>query len=128
MHKQQPTTPTPQKPPIGTQSKAYNPKNRGPITTTMQQHNKTKPKPSPYAELHCISNYSFLRGASHPEELVKQASALGYRAIAMTDECSVAGVVKAHVAAKEVGIKLIVGSEFHFDEDVHLIVLAPNRD
>ena len=93
----------------------------------MQQHNKTKPKPSPYAELHCISNYSFLRGASHPEELVKQASALGYRAIAMTDECSVAGVVKAHVAAKEVGIKLIVGSEFHFDEDVHLIVLAPNR-
>jgi len=94
----------------------------------MQQHNKTKPKPSPYAELHCISNYSFLRGASHPEELVKQASALGYRAIAMTDECSVAGVVKAHVAAKEVGIKLIVGSEFHFDEDVHLIVLAPNRD
>jgi len=53
-----------------------------------------------YAELHCISNYSFLRGASHPEELVKQAGLLGYSAIAVTDECSMAGVVKAHVAAK----------------------------
>ncbi len=80
-----------------------------------------------YAELHCISNYSFLRGASHPEELVKQAGLLGYSAIAVTDECSMAGVVKAHVAAKECGIKLIVGSEFHLDEDIHLILLAPNR-
>ncbi|MFT7686686.1 MAG: error-prone DNA polymerase [Candidatus Azotimanducaceae bacterium] len=85
----------------------------------------------PYAELHCISNYSFLRGASHADELVKQASSLGYSAIAITDECSMAGIVKAHVAAKECGIKLIVGSEFHFDETinetVHLILLAPNR-
>lgn len=85
----------------------------------------------PYAELHCISNYSFLRGASHADELVKQASSLGYSAIAITDECSMAGIVKAHVAAKECGIKLIVGSEFHFEEAsneaVHLILLAPNR-
>ena len=80
-----------------------------------------------YAELHCISNSSFLRGASHPDELVKQASSLGYSAIAITDECSMAGVVKAHMAAKDCGIKLIVGSEFHFDEEVHLILLAPNR-
>ncbi|MDA0979191.1 MAG: PHP domain-containing protein, partial [Proteobacteria bacterium] len=64
---------------------------------------------TPYAELHCISNYSFLRGASHPEELVRQAARLGYRAIALTDECTMAGVVKAHVAAREQGIKLIVG-------------------
>ena len=80
-----------------------------------------------YAELHCISNYSFLRGASHPEELVIQAVKLGYKALAITDECSMAGVVKAHVAAKQSGLKLIIGSEFHLDEDLHLILLARNR-
>ena len=48
-----------------------------------------------YAELHCLSNFTFLRGASHPAELVAQAVALGYRALALTDECSVAGVVRA---------------------------------
>ena len=57
-----------------------------------------------YAELHCVSNFSFLRGASHAEELVEQAKALGYAALAITDECSVAGVVRAHVAAKQVGL------------------------
>ncbi len=81
----------------------------------------------PYAELHCITNYSFLRGASHPEELVRQAASLGYSAIAITDECTMAGVVKAHVAAKECGIKLIVGSEFLLDENLKLILLSPNR-
>ena len=54
-----------------------------------------------YAELHCLTCYSFLRGASSPEELVHRASELGYRALAITDECSVAGIVRAHVAAKE---------------------------
>ena len=49
----------------------------------------------PYAELHCLSNFSFQRGASHPEELVTQAAAFGYTAIALTDECSLAGVVRA---------------------------------
>ena len=53
-----------------------------------------------YAELHCLSNFTFLRGASHPHELIEQADALGYRALALTDECSVAGVVRAHMAAK----------------------------
>ena len=66
----------------------------------------------PYAELHCISNFSFLRGASHPAELVARAAALGYRALALTDECSLAGIVKAHVAAREQGIHLLVGAEF----------------
>ena len=56
-----------------------------------------------YSELHCLSNYTFLKAASHPEELVKRAAALGYQAIAITDECSLAGIVRAHVAAKEVG-------------------------
>ena len=65
-----------------------------------------------YAELHCISNFTFLRGASFPEELVERAEALGYSAIAITDECSLSGVVKAHMAAKERRIKLIIGSEF----------------
>ncbi len=54
-----------------------------------------------YAELHCLSNFTFLRGASHPEELVERAQALGYSALAITDECSLAGVVRAHLAAKD---------------------------
>lgn len=80
-----------------------------------------------YAELHCITNYSFLRGASHPEELVAQAALLGYSALAITDECSMAGVVKAHVAAKDYGLKLIVGSEFFLDDNVHVVLLAKSR-
>jgi error-prone DNA polymerase len=65
-----------------------------------------------YAELHCISNFSFQRGASQPEELVERAHALGYRALALTDECSVAGVVRAHTRAKELGLQLLPGAEF----------------
>ena len=65
-----------------------------------------------YAELHCVSSFSFLRGASHPEELVERAQALGYAALAISDECSFAGVVRAHRAAKECGLKLIIGAEF----------------
>ncbi len=64
-----------------------------------------------YAELHCRSNFSFLTGASHPEELVQRAHALGYGALALTDECSLAGVVRAHVEAKRCGLHLIVGAE-----------------
>ena len=64
-----------------------------------------------YAELHCLSNFSFLRGASHPDELVEQAAAQGYAALALSDECSLAGIVRAHQAAQRVGLKLIVGSE-----------------
>ena len=56
---------------------------------------------SSYAELHCLTNFSFLRGASHAEELVARAAELGYSALAITDECSVAGVVRAHVAARD---------------------------
>jgi hypothetical protein len=68
-----------------------------------------------YAELHCLSNFSFLRGASHPGELVKTAAELGYAGLALTDECSVAGVVRAHTAAKDLPLKLIVGSELVCD-------------
>jgi error-prone DNA polymerase len=64
------------------------------------------------AELDALSNFTFLRGASHPEELVAQASALGYRALAIADECSVSGVVRAHLAAKDCGLHLVIGSQF----------------
>ena len=82
---------------------------------------------SNYVELHCLSCYSFLRSASHPSELVARAAALGYNALAVTDECSLSGIVKAHVAAKEYGIKLIVGSEFSLVEGIKLVALAPSR-
>ena len=77
-----------------------------------------------YAELHCLTNYSFLRGASNPEELVERAAELGYNALAITDECSVAGVVRAHVAAKEVGLRLIIGSELTLADGLKLVLLA----
>ncbi|HLL19917.1 MAG TPA: PHP domain-containing protein, partial [Rubrivivax sp.] len=80
-----------------------------------------------YAELRCLSNFSFLRGASWPEELVERAKALGYRALAITDECSLAGAVRAHVAAKEHGFKLLIGSQFAVaDASFTLTVLACN--
>jgi len=66
----------------------------------------------PYAELQCASNFSFLHGASRAEELVARAAQLGYSALAITDECSLAGIVRAHVEAKSVGLPLIVGSHF----------------
>lgn len=80
-----------------------------------------------YAELHCLSNFTFLRGASHAEELITQADKLGYHALAITDECSVAGVVRAHVAAQEKTIRLIVGSEFRVADGLRFVVLAKNR-
>jgi error-prone DNA polymerase len=81
----------------------------------------------PYAELHCLTNFSFLRGASHAEELVERAHALGYSAIAITDECSVAGIVRAHVAAKEHKLKLIVGTEVKLADGPKLVLLATDR-
>ena len=64
-----------------------------------------------YAELHCRSNFSFLTGASHPAELVERAKALRYGALAITDECSLSGVVRAHVAARDCKLHLIIGAE-----------------
>lgn len=82
---------------------------------------------SAYAELHCLSNFTFLRGASHPGELVARAAALGYSALAVTDECSMAGIVRAHDAAKEHKLKLIVGAEFRTIDDLHVVLLAPTQ-
>jgi error-prone DNA polymerase len=81
-----------------------------------------------YAELHALSNFTFLRGASHPEELVETAAAQGYAALAITDECSVSGIVRAHVAAREAGLKkLIIGIECRLVSTLKLVVLAQNR-
>ena len=93
-----------------------------------------------YAELHCLSNFSFLRGASHAEELVVQAKELGYAALAITDECSLAGVVRAHSAVKKAGgaklplestlkltLKLIIGAEFTLACGLRMVVIARNR-
>ena len=63
-----------------------------------------------YAELVCRSNYSFLSAASHPEELVARAQALRYTALAIADECSLSGVVRAHVEAQRLRMPLIVGA------------------
>ena len=81
-----------------------------------------------YAELHALSNFSFQRGTSHAEELVERAAGLGYRALAITDECSVAGVVRAHVAAKKHGLQLLPGAEFFVQagHPFRLVVLPHN--
>ncbi|MGH8581593.1 MAG: error-prone DNA polymerase [Gammaproteobacteria bacterium] len=85
------------------------------------------PQGTGYAELHCLSNFTFLRGASHPEELVAQARALGYAALALSDECSLAGVVRAHGAARDCGLKLIVGTEVQLADGPKLVLLATSR-
>ncbi len=84
-----------------------------------------------YAELHCLSNYSFLRGASHAEELVQRAHALGYQALAITDECSLAGVVRAWAAHRALPpgaqLQLIIGSELRLACGLKLVLLARSR-
>jgi len=85
-----------------------------------------------YAELHCLSNFTFLRGASHPEELVERACLEGYEAIAVTDECSMAGVVRALIGVKKQenkgrSIRLICGSEFKLKCGLRFVALAPDR-
>jgi error-prone DNA polymerase len=95
--------------------------------------------PPRYVELHALTNFSFLRGASSPAEMVGRAAELGYAAVAVTDECSVAGVVRAHAALRELRAaaspgtmgralpRLIVGAEFRLDCGLPLVVLAADR-
>ena len=80
-----------------------------------------------YAELHCLTHFSFLRSAADPERLAERAKALGYAALAVTDECSVAGAVRMHQACQAEGLKLIVGSEFTLEEGPKIVLLAPDR-
>jgi error-prone DNA polymerase len=80
-----------------------------------------------YAELHALSNFSFLRGASHAAELIGRARELSYAALALTDECSMAGVVRAHMAAKQAGLPLIIGAEFTLECGLKFLALAATR-
>src|SRR5947208_7511593 len=80
-----------------------------------------------YAELHCKTNFSFLEGASHPDELVVRAKELGYTALAVTDRESLAGVVRAHTAAKEAGLKLIIGAEVYPVDAAPAVLWATDR-
>jgi error-prone DNA polymerase len=80
-----------------------------------------------YAELHCLSAFSFQRGASTADELFERAAALGYAALAITDECSLAGIVRAHEAAQTHGVSLIVGAEFQVDEGPKVVLLCADQ-
>src|SRR5437762_14351143 len=80
-----------------------------------------------YAELHCKTSFSFLEGASQPEEMVLQAAELGYEALAITDRESLAGVVRAYDAAKQTSMKLLIGAEIHPSDAPPVVLWAPVR-
>ena len=79
-----------------------------------------------YAELHCLSNFTFQRGASSAGELFDRAQAHGYAALAITDECTLAGIVRAWQAAKKTGLELIVGSEMQIHDGPRVVLLVEN--
>src|SRR5205814_1086074 len=81
----------------------------------------------PYAELHCKSNFSFLEGASHADELILRAAELGYAALAVTDRESLAGIVRAHVAAKQLDLRLIIGAEVHPTDAAPVVLWVTDR-
>ncbi len=81
-----------------------------------------------YTPLWCKSNFSFLEGASHPDELCEEAHRLGLRALALTDRDGVYGIVRAHVKARELGLKLIVGAQVTCDDGSVILLLAQDRD
>ena len=80
-----------------------------------------------YAELQATSNFTFLEGASHPHELVETAAALGHRAIAVVDRNSLAGVVRAHIAARRSGIPLVVGARLDLEDGPDALCLPTDR-
>jgi error-prone DNA polymerase len=83
---------------------------------------------SEYAELHCLSNFSFQRGASSALELCRRAKEQGYAALAITDECTLAGIVRAWQAARELELQLIVGSEIQVEDGPKLVLLVENLE
>ncbi len=87
----------------------------------------TNPNPSSYVELAVTSNFSFLRGASHPEEMVRTAAQLGYGKLAIADRNSLAGIVRAHVTAKDVGIDLLVGVRLVLDNGFEMLCFPKTR-
>lgn len=81
----------------------------------------------PWVQLHTLTNYSYLQGASHPRELVERAKQLGYRALAITDDGTLAGVAKAHIAAKQAGLQLILGARLTLSEGLTILLWVQNR-
>src|SRR5262249_38410674 len=80
-----------------------------------------------YTPLWCKSNFSFLEGASHPDELVEEAHRLGLRDLALTDRDGVYGIVRAHETARDLGVHLIVGAEVSIDDGSAIVLLAADR-
>src|SRR5688572_13088009 len=85
------------------------------------------PAPPMYAELHCKTNFSFLEGASHADELVVRAAELKYAALAVTDRETLAGIVRAHGPAKEIGLKLLIGAQMHPIDAPPVVLWATDR-
>ena len=86
------------------------------------------PHEARYAELHCLSNFSFQRGASSAPELFERARKLGYSALAITDECSLSGIVRALEASDDTGVALLVGTEVQLADGPKLVLLARNQE
>src|SRR6478609_3524974 len=86
------------------------------------------PRGPRYVELHCKTNFSFLEGASHPDELALRAAELGLAALAVTDRNSLAGVVRAHTAAKQLGLPLVVGAEIDLVDAPTVLLWTTDRD
>ena len=106
------------------------PETPGPSKRQPQSPIKINPSAFPelaYAELHCHTNFSFLEGASHADELVSRAVELGYSALAITDRHSLAGVVRAHAAAKNSNLKLLIGAELEPIDAPRVVLLATDR-
>ncbi len=104
----------------------------GPSRRLNQDLDARKPPPRVYAslrhaELQATSNFSFLRGASHPEELVERAAALGWQALALTDRNTLAGVVRAHLAAKRAGLRFLPGARLDLIDAPSLLCLPTTR-
>src|SRR4051794_13252611 len=83
--------------------------------------------PVRYFELHCKTNFSFLEGASHPDELVAEAASLGYAGMAVTDRNSLSGAVRAHVAARDYGLELVIGAEITLIDAGPILLWAMDR-
>lgn len=98
-----------------------------PIRSPMPVEGETNSPAVPYVELHCKTNFSFLEGASHADELAATAKQLGHAALAVTDRNTLAGVVRAHVAAKAAGLKLLVGAEITPEDAPACVLFATDR-
>ena len=92
-----------------------------------ERPSSSRPPALAYAELNVTSNFSFLRGASHADELVAQAKVLGLEAIAVTDRNTLSGIVRAHVAAKEAGLRFIVGARLDLEDGLSLLCYPRDR-